>query len=300
MRTPRALGFAGRVLAGLGVMAVGVSVAFGATARSAAATWGVTPEQAAAPMPGDELVRGESAQTTRGVTIEAPAGDVWPWVAQLGAGRGGLYSYDWLERLVGANMTNADRVLPDEQDLAVGDLVWITPEGYPANLVFKVAAVDPGRSLVLAQTERPHDPGLPADPGWTWSILLRPVDARTTQLIVRDRQQPFPNPIARALNGALIEPIGFAMERKMLLGIERRAEGLAGTGGGSSPAEPIWFAALLFGAYPNPAAGLLADGGIAAAVALTCRAVGSSPPGPTTADGETVGGLERSPRRGCR
>ena len=126
----------------VGVMVAAV-VAFGILAAATAAAvgnwasrWGATSAEGAAAMPGDELVGGRLAQSTRAVTIDAPPEKVWPWLVQFGAGRGGLYSYDAAERLLGIDLRNADRILPEDQHIAVGDTIWVTPEGYPANLVW--------------------------------------------------------------------------------------------------------------------------------------------------------------------
>ena len=92
-------------------------------------------------MPGDELVSRPMMGYTRAITIDAPPDDVWPWLVQIGQGRGGLYSFDGLENLVGCDIHSADRILPDFQRLEVGDLIRLGPPGYPC---FRVAQVEPG------------------------------------------------------------------------------------------------------------------------------------------------------------
>ena len=85
--------------------------------------WGVTP---------DEVAGGDSdgcGRSTRGVTIDAPADEVWPWVAQLGQDRGGFYSYEWLENLAGCRMRNADRIHPEWQHREIGETVYLHPVG---------------------------------------------------------------------------------------------------------------------------------------------------------------------------
>ena len=89
--------------------------------------WGATDEEAAERLPGDEVVAQPRYQTTHAVTIHARRSEVWPWLVQLGQGRGGLYSYDWLENLFGLGFRSADRIIPDLQRLAVGDQVWQAP-----------------------------------------------------------------------------------------------------------------------------------------------------------------------------
>ena len=75
------------------------------------------------PLPGDELITAPDLTATRAITVRAPAGQVWPWVAQLGQGRGGFYSYDFLENLVGYDIHSADRVVAEWQDIKTGDKV---------------------------------------------------------------------------------------------------------------------------------------------------------------------------------
>jgi hypothetical protein len=189
-----------------------------------ASRWGATAAEAAASMPGDDLIPAAGSQSTRAVTISASAADVWPWLVQFGAGRGGLYSYDAAERMVGADIRNADRILAEHQHIAVGETIWVTPEGYPANLVFKVAEVQPKQALVIAATDDPQSRAVPEDPGWTWTFQLIAVDGQTTRLISRNRQSAA-GPIASALSKTIVDPIGFAMERKTLVGIKARADG---------------------------------------------------------------------------
>ena len=91
--------------------------------------WGATTQEAAGPLPGDEIVPAPRMQSTRAVTIKAPVSGVWPWLVQLGAGRGGMYSYDWLENAAGLGIHSADRILPELQHLKVGDIVPLSPDG---------------------------------------------------------------------------------------------------------------------------------------------------------------------------
>jgi len=171
--------------------------------------WGATRAETARPLPGDELASGRDLDSTHAITIHAPADRVWPWVVQVGQGRGGFYSYTVLENLVGCRMENADRVHPEFQDLKVGDPVYLHPKAPP----LRVTRLDPGRALVL---------------GTSWAFILEPIDERTTRLIVRGRGR-FENPdLGRPLNllywRLVFEPAHFIMERRMLLGIKERAE----------------------------------------------------------------------------
>ena len=108
--------------------------------------WGARRAEVEEALPGDELVPRADLGYTRAVTVEAPIAEVWPWVVQIGQGRGGLYSYDGLENLVGCRIHSADRVLPEHQTLQPGDLIKLGPDGYPA---FRVHEVQPPTTLVL-------------------------------------------------------------------------------------------------------------------------------------------------------
>ena len=208
--------------------AVGVLAAAGAAlagyllvARPWALRWGATAEEVTRPLPGDDLAAGSPVGSTRAVTIEAPAEDVWPWLVQIGYGRGGFYSYDWLEncfvRLFGGTpgYRSVNTILPEHQGLCVGDFIPAAPadtmSGRVADLTrWKVLALDPGRALVLE--------------GWG-AFVLEPLGPRTTRLIVRSRG---PSAWGRLSHYLFWEPAHFVMERRMLLGIKARAERMAG------------------------------------------------------------------------
>jgi hypothetical protein len=132
----------------------------------------------------------------------------------MGKGRGGLYSYDWLDRLFGyLDAPSARRVLPEFQHLAAGDLIPIGRGGD-----FPVAAVEPYRALVLG--------GERDGVQWTWQFGLHPVSAHRTRFVSRNRVR-MDRSIGSVLFMRALEPAAFIMTRKMLLGIKRRAEALA-------------------------------------------------------------------------
>jgi hypothetical protein len=172
-------------------------------------TWGATSEEAASRLPGDELLEDADGVSTRAITIDAPAGSVWPWLAQMGPSpRGGAYTYDWIENLLGLNMHSADRVLPQFQHPEVGDTIALG-----ANRM-RLEQVEPWR-VVAWRSE---------DGNWVWSFVLLERDG-TTRLISRNR---FRLPTIAARIGMLpMEPASLLMERKMLRGIKERAERLA-------------------------------------------------------------------------
>ena len=171
--------------------------------------WGATDAEANARLPGDELLEEADGVATRAITINAPAAAVWPWIAQMGpAPRGGAYTYDWIENLLGLNMHSADRVLPEYQYPQVGDTL-----GYGKNRM-RTERVDPQQ--VLATRSQ--------DGNWVWTFILREQDGNT-RLISRNR---FRLPSLTAKIAMLpMEPASLVMERKMLQGIKQRAENLA-------------------------------------------------------------------------
>ncbi len=178
--------------------------------RGPVLTWGATDTEARSRLPGDELLEEADGVSTRAIEIQAPAADVWPWLAQMGpAPRGGAYTYDWIENLLGLNMHSADSVMAEYQQPKVGETI-----GFGANRM-RLELVEPGR--VLAWRSQ--------DGNWVWTFVLAEHDG-STRLISRNR---FRLPTFAARIGMLpMEPASLVMERKMLRGIKRRAEQLAG------------------------------------------------------------------------
>lgn len=202
-------------------------------------TWGASAEEARAALPGDDVVAARW-QTTRAVPVAAPARQVWPWLVQLGYGRGGWYSYDRLERLVGAGRFtdggSARRVIPELQHLAVGDVVPLSEAGG-----LTVAVWEPGSALVLhlrmnvltGTAAGPHDRAIL---DWTWAFVLIPTGGSSCRLIARVRASYRPRAVAVLLI-ALVEPIHLVMERKLLHTVARRAQGCPSTLPPPSPAD---------------------------------------------------------------
>lgn len=173
------------------------------------ATWGCTSDEAAAPMSGDDLVPGARLQTTRAVTIAAEPAAVWPWLVQMGPGRAGAYTFDWVENLFGLNMHSSREIMPAFQHLAVGDELTLGASGP----TMRAHVVEPCHTLVWA-----------SDAGdWTWTFQLTPV-AGGTRLISRNRLLGPDSPLLRRLYAAVMVPGSLLMERKMLRGIAQRAE----------------------------------------------------------------------------
>lgn len=177
--------------------------------------WGATAAEADGGLPGDDFLSGADLQSTRAITIKAPANDVWPWLAQMGQGRAGLYSYDFLENLAGLDIHSADRIHPEWLDIKVGDRFHLAPA---ASADLEVGLVDPDHALVLRVP-----PGSPPGPfDFSWAFVLQPQPDGTTRLLVRERYA-YRQWWARCLVEA-VEIVSFIMSRRMLQGIRSRAE----------------------------------------------------------------------------
>jgi hypothetical protein len=188
--------------------------------------WGAADEEVRKGLPGDDLVPHPMLESTRAITISAPAARVWPWLVQLGQDRGGFYSYDWLENLAAADIHNVDRIVPEMQHLKVGDFIPLAPiEWGITTSGFTVAMVEPGRAMVWRQG-RPQDLGAPgADgDGETWSFVLAEPAEGTTRLILRERKGLKPRMKDVLLYYLFVERQHFVMVRRMLLGLRERAE----------------------------------------------------------------------------
>jgi hypothetical protein len=204
----------GRYVAG--VSAIGIAAA--AFARARQLRWGASAQECGASLPGDDLIVSPDLTATRAITVRASAGQVWPWIAQLGQGRGGFYSYDFVENLAGCDIHSADRVVPRWQDIKIGDTVKLAPA-----VGLDVAALEPGRSLVLRGGVPMGNASPPYD--FTWAWVLRDEPDGTSRLLVRERYA-YTRPWARFI----VEPaeaVSFVMTQKMLRGIRDRAEKVA-------------------------------------------------------------------------
>ena len=204
---------AGLVAGAAAALASAVVAAYPVLWRTRCLTWGATAGEISGQMPGDELMPDPDMQTTRAITIEAPPGAIWPWLVQMGSGRGGAYTYDWIENLFALNMHSANEILPEFQDLKVGDAL---PLGSKAPRLL-VEVLDPDRALVVRSE----------DGNWIWAFGMYP-DGKHTRLVSRNRiKTPGASAPARLAYTVVMEPGSLVMERKMLLGIKQRAERLA-------------------------------------------------------------------------
>ncbi len=174
--------------------------------------WGATNEESKAPMPGDDIVP-DGTVSTRAIDIDVPPAQVWPWLVQMGQDRAGFYTYDWLERLAGAGIHNADEIVSDWQHLEPGDLMRtyrfinrFEPLGWI------VVTVEADRSLVVRNVKNT----------WSWSLLLKPREGGTHLLArTRSASKGTLGTVIEVLTG---EPMHFVMEAGVLRGVKHRAE----------------------------------------------------------------------------
>jgi hypothetical protein len=204
-------------LAAGGLVLGGAAAAYLAFARPWGLNWGATLDEGVRPMPGDEFLRDANYETTKAVTIDAPVSAVWPWLAQIGYQRGGLYSYDFLTRFFGVlDRPSAKRLLPEHQQIQTGDKVPLFGREWP------VVLAEHERSLVLGE-HIDH-----RGSGWTWAFRLYEDDAGRTRLVARSRARTPRNPLWR-LGIFFYDITALIMTRKMLLNLKDRAEKLTST-----------------------------------------------------------------------
>ncbi|WP_139003774.1 hypothetical protein [Arthrobacter crystallopoietes] len=190
----------------VGLLGVAATAVYSAVWRPWQLTWGATPDEVARSLPGDDLVPVPTFNATRAISIAVPPEQVWPWLVQVGVGRGGWYSYDLLDNL-GRN--SARRILPEWQRLAPGGVVPMSPDGKHGIEVYSM--------------DRPHTMiwGTPGDTTWVWQLDEQ--SDSTTRVLTRIRSRIRWTPMSIAFAG-LLELADFWMIRKMLLGLRERAQ----------------------------------------------------------------------------
>ena len=179
--------------------------------RSRVLNWGATPDEVRSPIPGDELLQDAEMVATRAITIDASPAAIWPWLVQMGVGRGGAYTYDWIERLFGLDIRNVDQIVPEHQHLAVGDVIPMRPNA-------------PGMRIEVLRPERAMS-ARSEDGTWVWSFALAPHNG-STRLISRNRARV--RGAGERVGMAAMEVGSLVMERKMLRTIKQLAETLDG------------------------------------------------------------------------
>jgi hypothetical protein len=189
--------------------------------------WGVSAEEARRTLPGDTRVPKPRLEYTRAINIHAPTETVWGYVVQIGQERGGMYSYEGLENLIGCRMRNADRIVPDWQNPKVGDKVRLGPKGYP---LYEIVEIESKHALVVMGadpvTEKAPERSEPMPERYNntvWALVVEPISDTVTRLFTRTRMDYSPQ-ISNDILWRFFEPINFVMERKMLLSIKQFAE----------------------------------------------------------------------------
>jgi len=192
--------------------------------RSRRLRWRANEKEVNDSFPGDNLINKPKWQFTQAITIEASVDMVWPWLIQIGQGRGGFYSYQLLENMGGCHIHNADRVFPEYQHLEAGDNIMLHPK-----VPFPVSKVEPGRAIVLHYDTRK---GLTPIPGTkpadyfesSWSFSVDPMNNKTTRMVARFKIDYSPGIRNKVLYGYFTELISSTMQQQMLRGIKKRAE----------------------------------------------------------------------------
>jgi hypothetical protein len=161
-------------IAAVGVLAsaLAVGAVYRRWLRDPVLNWGASADEATRWLPGDELLEQPDIVATRAIAIQAPPSAVWPWLVQMGPGRAGAYTYDWIENLFGLDMHSADRIVPEWQRLEVGDVLRSGPDR-PG---MRVEILEPER--ILSTRSEAGD--------WVWTFALVPENG-STRLISRNR-----------------------------------------------------------------------------------------------------------------
>ena len=176
--------------------------------RSKIMAWGASAEEATMPLVGDDLAPGISS--TRAISINAPISEVWKWIIQLGADRGGFFSYSFLERVLGYKAREENPTL-EFQEMEVGRNVpgSIDESKSVIKYNFRVVAVETGKSFVLEN--------------WG-TFVLKEINSKQTRLIVRTHEPRLPDLISKIADFFFM-PLHYIMERRMLMGMKARVEG---------------------------------------------------------------------------
>lgn len=189
--------------------------------------WGATDHELERAWPSDRLLPTETGfETTRAITVHAPASAVWKWVVQIGQDRAGFYSYDWIENLFGLDIHNIVEIVPEFQDRAEGDIVWLASPGrFGGKARVVVGLLEHERTMVLVS---PDDAdavasGEEAESGY-WAFHVEPVDRETCRLVMRTRAARHPHVGEKAAQLLFWDLADFVMERKMMKTIKELAE----------------------------------------------------------------------------
>ncbi|MBK8987289.1 MAG: hypothetical protein IPM39_14635 [Chloroflexi bacterium] len=183
--------------------------------------WGAADAETSADLPGDDMVAQANLRFTKGITIQASPAQIYPWLLQIGVDRGGMYSYDWLENLFGLNVHTTDRIVPEYQNVQIGDFWRFTPKDYVLNpgpgLYVRQLRQNEAVLLCFGMEGKAEDPCVDS-----WQFVLLPQADGSTRLLLRSNMAMKPE-----LPIKLTYFVQFIMERKMLLTLRSRAEQFA-------------------------------------------------------------------------
>lgn len=212
----------------VGALTIGAMIVLAPFLRGWYRRWGATDDEATREYPGDEFVPRFKSEITAAIEIDAPPEKIWPWFAQLGCQRGGWYSYDLLDN---GGVPSADKILPEFQELHVGDMVAAVPNG---SFGFPVAIVEPERVLTLAGTLNtktgesadPNDETLEAFFSGDQTFFIERLSDHASRLVFHMRTNWNESRLNNFIYRGIVEPISFVMGRQMLRNVKRRAEAL--------------------------------------------------------------------------
>ena len=186
--------------------------------------WGSTEAEQSVTWPGDDIVPNTDRSHTRAITINAPAEKVWPWIAQLGQDRGGFYTYDLIQNILGAQMPTSDFIRSNKQDWHFGSRLWMYPMSRANGVGFaSVRTLEPGHALGFGTSSTTLSTNKTEDGSWTF--ILSPINSTSTRLIVRTRGALAQSILGVGMHDLVLEPIHFVMERRMMDGIKQLSEG---------------------------------------------------------------------------
>jgi hypothetical protein len=199
---------------------LGVAALYLVVIRPRTMRWGATDEEVARPLPGDAIVPGRGFRATRAITLDAPPEYIWPWIVQIGSGRAGWYA---LDRIDNGGMPSARTIVPELQNLHIGDLI---PMAVGKEVGPRVLEMEPNRRMLWATGTE-----------FSWEWVLEPLDGERTRLITR-MHEAYPPLLSRRMLYAILASSGdIVMHWTQLRGIKRRAERLTTASKGRPPSS---------------------------------------------------------------
>ncbi len=186
--------------------------------------WGATQSEISMVLPGDDIVPNTSVSQTRAITVQSRPEEIWPWIAQIGQDRAGFYTFDLLENIIGCQMPVTDTLSINKQEWRLGDPLWLYPANRWDGLGYaSLRTFEPNHAIGFGTSTNRTNANKDEDGSWTF--VLQPIDASSTRLIVRGKGPIVQTPGNLFLDRVLLEPMHFAMEQRMMIGIKQLSEG---------------------------------------------------------------------------